>query len=54
MITARLRTSLPSSSPTTCIPPSVVTEMAGYGVVQFAIALVMLADYRRHGVWGAR
>ena len=24
------------------------------GVIQFVIALVMLADYRRSGIWGAR
>jgi len=40
---------LPSDGPTWY-----VVLQGSFGVVQFAIALVMLADYRRHGVWGAR
>jgi asparagine N-glycosylation enzyme membrane subunit Stt3 len=40
------------------LPPSgptwYVLFQAVVGVVQFAIALIMLAEYRRAGVWGAR
>jgi hypothetical protein len=34
-------------------PPWYVILQGGVGVIQFAIALVMLIDYRRYGVWGA-
>ena len=31
-----------------------VRRLAGViGVIQFVIALIMLADYRRSGIWGA-
>ena len=33
-------------------PTWYVLVQAGVGVTQFAIAVVMLADYRRFGVWG--
>jgi hypothetical protein len=35
-------------------PTWYVVFQGGIGLVQFAIALVMLADYRRSGIWGAR
>jgi hypothetical protein len=34
-------------------PTWYVVVQGGSGAIQFAIALVMLADYRRHGIWGA-
>ena len=35
-------------------PTWYVVFQGAIGLVQFAIALVMLADYRRSGIWGAR
>ena len=34
-------------------PEKQVTARAAGGVIQFVIALVMLTDYRRAGIWGA-
>jgi hypothetical protein len=34
-------------------PTWYVVVQGAIGAIQFAIALVMLADYRRHGIWGA-
>jgi len=39
---------------TAASPTWYVALQGGVGVIQFAIALAMVAGYRRSGVWGAR